>query len=128
MKIIFRLTCNCGKQQPVNIMQDYTISPPLPLPIFPSKQSADFSQCHLLTENTSIQRVCLPLMHCLFHYQGCYDTAITFFEDKLLIIGGVALGIAVFQVICFIFASVTLLSERFLYHRFFTGFPNGGDQ
>lgn len=33
------------------------------------------------------------------HTKGCYNTAVTFFEDKLLIIGGVALGIAVFQLI-----------------------------
>jgi len=31
--------------------------------------------------------------------EGCYGKAVTFFEDKLLIIGGVALGIAVFQII-----------------------------
>ncbi|KAL9964862.1 hypothetical protein ACROYT_G028563 [Oculina patagonica] len=31
--------------------------------------------------------------------KGCYNAAVTFFEDKLLIIGGVALGIAVFQLI-----------------------------
>lgn len=31
--------------------------------------------------------------------KGCYDAAVTFFEDKLLIIGGVTLGIAVFQLI-----------------------------
>ena len=31
-------------------------------------------------------------------HQGCYNAAVSFFEDILLIIGGVALGIAVFQV------------------------------
>ncbi|XP_074634548.1 tetraspanin-7-like [Acropora palmata] len=31
--------------------------------------------------------------------KGCYDAATKFFEDKLLIIGGVALGIAVFQLL-----------------------------
>ena len=30
--------------------------------------------------------------------QGCYDAAVNFFEDKLLIIGATALGIALFQV------------------------------
>lgn len=34
----------------------------------------------------------------LIYQQGCYDAAVKFFEDKLLIIGGVSLGIAFFQV------------------------------
>lgn len=33
------------------------------------------------------------------YHKGCYDAAVNFFEDKLLIIGATALGIALFQII-----------------------------
>ncbi|XP_022791548.1 tetraspanin-7-like [Stylophora pistillata] len=35
----------------------------------------------------------------VYSKEGCYDAAVKFFEDKLLIIGGVSLGIAFFQLV-----------------------------
>ncbi|XP_068732808.1 CD63 antigen-like [Montipora capricornis] len=61
-----------------------------------SNNSVPQSCCVKQETNCNVNVTSHP--HTIFQ-KGCYETAVTLFEDELLVIGGVALGIALFQLL-----------------------------